>query len=54
MLFIESPIPFVFVFYALVSLQLIAEEIEDPFGKETNDPPMDRMFENIKKNQQTY
>lgn len=40
----------VFVFYVLASLELIAEEIEDPFGKDANDLPMLRMSENIKKN----
>jgi len=40
----------VFVFYVLASLELIAEEIEDPFGKDTNDLPMKRMSENIARN----
>ncbi|MCW3110890.1 MAG: rane protein [Segetibacter sp.] len=40
----------VLVFYALASLELIAEEIEDPFGKDDNDLPMQRMAENIQKN----
>lgn len=40
----------VFVFYALASLELIAEEIEDPFGKDDNDLPMNRITENIQKN----
>ncbi|MEJ7738485.1 MAG: bestrophin family ion channel [Chitinophagaceae bacterium] len=40
----------VFVFYVLGSLELIAEEIEDPFGKDANDLPMQRMTENIQKN----
>jgi putative membrane protein len=40
----------VFVFYVLASLELIAEEIEDPFGGDTNDLPMDRMAANIEKN----
>jgi len=39
-----------FVFYVLVSLELIAEEIEDPFGKDENDLPMKKIAENIKKN----
>lgn len=33
----------VFVFYVLASLELIAEEIEDPFGMDTNDLPLDRL-----------
>jgi putative membrane protein len=28
-----------FVFYVVASLELIAEEIEDPFGKDSNDLP---------------
>lgn len=40
----------VLVFYVLASLELIAEEIEDPFGKDANDLPMERISENIKKN----
>lgn len=38
-----------FVFYVLVSLELIAEEIEDPFGNDANDLPMASICENIKK-----
>ena len=33
----------VFIFYVLVSLEVIAEEIEDPFGLDTNDLPIDRL-----------
>lgn len=40
----------IFVFYVLGSLELIAEEIEEPFGNDANDLPMQRMAENIKKN----
>jgi putative membrane protein len=32
-----------FIFYVLASLELIAEEIEDPFGKDVNDLPMERL-----------
>ena len=39
-----------FIFYVLASLELIAEEIEDPFGKDENDLPMERMALSIKKN----
>ena len=39
-----------FVFYVLGSLEIIAEEIEDPFGNDLNDLPMQRMYENIKRN----
>ncbi|HEX2535787.1 MAG TPA: bestrophin family ion channel, partial [Chitinophagaceae bacterium] len=40
----------IFIFYVLASLELIAEEIEDPFGRDANDLPMQRMYENIRKN----
>ncbi|MGV3638291.1 MAG: bestrophin family protein [Flavobacteriales bacterium] len=39
-----------FIFYVLASLELIAEEIEDPFGTDTNDLPMVRLGTMIKKN----
>jgi putative membrane protein len=32
-----------FIFYVLASLELIAEEIEDPFGDDPNDLPMKRL-----------
>ncbi len=37
----------VFVFYVLASLELIAEQIEDPFGNDSNDLPMDRLSQMI-------
>lgn len=39
-----------FVFYILVSLEVLAEEIEDPFGTDDNDLPTDQLCEKIKKN----
>ncbi|MGV3696336.1 bestrophin family protein [Flavobacterium sp.] len=39
----------VFIFYVLASLELIAEEIEDPFGGDENDLPTHKISENIKK-----
>lgn len=39
----------VFIFYVLASLELIAEEIEDPFGSDSNDLPTHKMAANIKK-----
>ena len=39
----------VFIFYVLASLELIAEEIEDPFGGDVNDLPTKKISENIKK-----
>jgi len=38
-----------FIFYVLASLELIAEEIEDPFGKDANDLPTGKIASNIKK-----
>jgi putative membrane protein len=38
-----------FIFYVLASLELIAEEIEDPFGGDANDLPMKSMAKNIHK-----
>ena len=40
----------VFIFYVLASLELIAEEIEDPFGTDSNDLPLTKISENIQKN----
>jgi ion channel-forming bestrophin family protein len=39
-----------FVFYVLASLELIAEEIEDPFGGDPNDVPTDLLAQNINRN----
>lgn len=39
----------VFIFYVLASLELIAEEIEDPFGGDANDLPTKKIASNIKK-----
>ena len=38
-----------FVFYVLASLELIAEEIEDPFGGDENDVPTNKIAQNIHK-----
>jgi ion channel-forming bestrophin family protein len=46
-----ATIPIVlFVFYAFASLELLAEEIEDPFGNERNDLPTDDLAQTIKRN----
>lgn len=37
------------ILYVLGSLELIAEEIEDPFGNDPNDLPTDRIADNIKR-----
>ena len=39
-----------FVFYALVSMELLAEEIEDPFGSDENDLPTDQLCITIQNN----
>ncbi|MGQ0737918.1 MAG: bestrophin family protein [Bacteroidota bacterium] len=36
-----------FIFYVLASLELIAEEIEDPFGGDSNDVPTELISQNI-------
>lgn len=38
----------VLVFYVLVSMEILAEEIEDPFGLDDNDLPTDELSERIK------
>ncbi|MEJ7589219.1 MAG: bestrophin family ion channel, partial [Ferruginibacter sp.] len=38
-----------FIFYVLASLELIAEEIEDPFGNDENDVPTAKIAMNIEK-----
>ena len=40
----------IFVFYILVSMEILAEEIEDPFGTDDNDLPTDGLSEKIKAN----
>ncbi|MBD3581145.1 bestrophin family protein [Flavobacterium selenitireducens] len=39
----------VFIFYVLASLELIAEEIEEPFGDDENDLPTRKISENIRR-----
>jgi putative membrane protein len=38
----------VFIFYVLASLELIAEEIEEPFGGDENDLPLGKIAHNIR------
>ena len=40
----------IFILYILGSLELLAEEIENPFGEDANDLPVDVICQNIKKN----
>ncbi len=37
-----------FIFYVLVSIEVLAEEIEDPFGKDDNDLPVDMLCDKIR------
>ncbi len=39
----------IFVYYVLMSLEMIAEEIEDPFNNDENDIPMETIAQNIEK-----
>lgn len=39
-----------FVFYVFVSIEVLAEEIEDPFGKDDNDLPTDMLCDKIRSN----
>lgn len=39
-----------FIFYVLVSLEILAEEIEDPFGRDANDLPTDELCAKITAN----
>jgi putative membrane protein len=39
-----------FMFYVLASLEIIAEEVENPFGVDANDLPTDEMAKNIAAN----
>jgi putative membrane protein len=40
----------IFTLYILASLELLAEEIENPFGEDSNDLPLNDICENIRKN----
>jgi putative membrane protein len=40
----------ILITYVLLGVELIAEEIEDPFGKDTNDLPTDELSAKIKEN----
>jgi putative membrane protein len=37
-----------FIFYAFASLELISEEVEDPFGDDANDLPTQEIADRIK------
>ncbi len=38
------------VFYIFASIEVLAEEIEDPFGQDTNDLPLNRMSNTVRDN----
>ncbi|MGQ7947637.1 bestrophin family protein [Flavobacterium sp. WC2509] len=38
-----------FIFYVLASIEIISEEIEEPFGNDDNDLPIEKIAQNIKK-----
>src|SRR5690606_40990465 len=38
-----------FIFYILITIEMIGESIEEPFGTDSDDLPIDRMADNIKK-----
>lgn len=46
--FVIAAVPF--IFYVLASLELIAESIENPFGLDADDLPIDQITNNINKN----
>ena len=45
-----STIIAMFLFYVLVSMEILAEEIEDPFGRDESDLPTDGLCEKIRAN----
>jgi putative membrane protein len=45
--FVVAAVPF--IFYVLATLEMIGESIEDPFGKDSDDLPIDKIAANIKK-----
>lgn len=36
------------VFYAFLGIELIGEEIENPFGYDSDDLPLDKIYQNIR------
>jgi putative membrane protein len=38
-----------FIFYVLITIEMIGESIEEPFGRDSNDLPIDKIASNIKK-----
>lgn len=48
--FVVAAVPF--IFYVLATLEMIGESIEEPFGIDTDDLPIDKIASNIKKHSQ--
>ena len=49
-IFYWSALPIVLIFYSLSSIEIIAEEIEDPFGSDANDLRLNEISETIRDN----
>lgn len=45
--FVTLAVPF--IFYVLISIEMIGESIEEPFGRDSDDLPIDKITANIKK-----
>lgn len=45
--FVVAAVPF--IFYVLITLEMIGESIEEPFGRDSDDLPIDKIASNIKK-----
>ncbi len=45
--FVALAVPF--IFYVLLTIEMIGESIEEPFGKDADDLPIDKIASNIKK-----
>lgn len=45
--FVVLAVPF--IFYVLITIEMIGESIEEPFGKDSDDIPIDKIASNIKK-----
>ncbi len=48
--FVAAAVPF--IFYVLATLEMIGESIEEPFGSDSDDLPIDKIAANIKKHTQ--
>ncbi|MDM1047992.1 MULTISPECIES: bestrophin family protein [Sphingobacterium] len=48
--FVTAAVPF--IFYVLATLEMIGESIEDPFGSDSDDLPIEKISANIKKHTQ--